>query len=416
MNCRMAIDWKAEVEKRRDDILEDLKTMLRIESVRDESIATADAPLGPGPKEALDAFLNIGKRDGFEVEEFDGMAGHIKFGDGKEDLGILAHVDVMPAGKGWDTDPFNPVIKDGKLYARGASDDKGPSMAAYYGLKIVKELGLPVNKKVRFILGTDEESQWRGMSHYFEKMPAPDFGFSPDAFFPIINGEKGNVSFFINFAGSNGDAEVKLVHFEAGLRENMVPRDAKAVLAGIKLEDVEAAFADFVAANPVSGQAYEEAGNVVLELIGKAAHAQEPRNGENAGTYLATFLANYNLAGDAKNFIEFTAKYLHKDSRMNALGATFSDEIMGDLTMNSGIFAFDENKGGKITLNFRFPKGMDENDIKASLTKATAAMNVTIDQGRVQVPHYVSPEDPLVKTLLVKKHMEWSLVAGHMAA
>ena len=151
MNYRMAIDWKAEVEKRRDDILEDLKTMLRIESVRDESIATADAPLGPGPKEALDAFLNIGKRDGFEVEEFDGMAGHIKFGDGKEDLGILAHVDVMPAGKGWDTDPFNPVIKDGKLYARGASDDKGPSMAAYYGLKIVKELGTKVGEKA-FIL------------------------------------------------------------------------------------------------------------------------------------------------------------------------------------------------------------------------------------------------------------------------
>lgn len=396
----MAIDWQAEVAKRKDDLLNDLKTMLEIESVRDESIATADAPLGPGPKAALDKFLEIGKRDGFETMELDGLAGHIAYGQGDETLAILGHVDVMPAGKGWDTDPFKPVIKDGRLYARGASDDKGPSMAAYYGLKIVKELGLPVNKKVRFILGTDEESQWRGMSHYFEKMPAPDFGFSPDAFFPIINGEKGNVSFFINFAGSNGDAEVKLVHFEAGLRENMVPRDAKAVLAGIKLEDVEAAFADFVAANPVSGQAYEEAGNVVLELIGKAAHAQEPRNGENAGTYLATFLANYNLAGDAKNFIEFTAKYLHKDSRMNALGATFSDEIMGDLTMNSGIFAFDENKGGKITLNFRFPKGMDENDIKASITKATAAMNVTIDQGRVQVPHYVSPEDPLVKTLL----------------
>lgn len=187
----MTIDWQQEVEKRKDDIIADLERMLRVKSVRDESQATADAPLGPGPKAALDEFLKIAERDGFETMELDGMAGHIQYGKGDTDLGILAHVDVMPAGNGWDTDPFEPVIKDGNLYARGASDDKGPSMAAYYGMKIVKELGLPVNKKIRFILGTDEESSWRGMKHYFASMPQPDLGFSPDAFFPIINGERG---------------------------------------------------------------------------------------------------------------------------------------------------------------------------------------------------------------------------------
>lgn len=192
----MSIDWKKEAENRKDEMLADLKTMLEIESVRDESKGTPEAPLGPGPKEALDKFLEIGKRDGFETLELDGLAGHIEFGEGDETMAMLAHVDVMPAGKGWNTDPFKPVIKDGNLYARGAQDDKGPGMACYYGLKIIKELGLPVSKKVHFILGTDEESQWRGMTHYFEKMPQPDFGFSPDAFFPVINGEKGNVSFF----------------------------------------------------------------------------------------------------------------------------------------------------------------------------------------------------------------------------
>ena len=400
----MTIDWKAEAQKRKDEMLADLKTMLKIESVRDEAKGTPEAPLGPGPKEALDKFLEIGKRDGFETLELDGLAGHIAYGEGDETLGMLAHVDVMPAGEGWNTDPFEPVEKDGRLYARGASDDKGPSMAAYYGLKIVKELGLPVSKKVRFILGTDEESQWRGMTHYFEKMPQPDFGFSPDAFFPIINGEKGNVTFVADFGKTNTGKD-ELVSFEAGLRENMVPRDAEVYVKTADKQAMLTAFDAFVAKNPITGTAYEKDGKVYLHVIGKAAHAQEPRNGENAATYMATFLKDFDFGGDATSFIEFTAKYLHKDSRMESFGIAYTDEIMGDLTMNSGIYSFDANKGGQITLNFRFPKGTDEKDIEAGLKKAAEPLNIEIKRsGKLQVPHYVSPSDPLVETLLNVYH------------
>lgn len=396
----MAINWQAEANKHKEDLLADLKTMLEIESVRDEANKTAEAPLGPGPKEALDKFLEIAKRDGFETLELDGLAGHIEYGAGDETLGILAHVDVMPAGAGWNTDPFKPVIKDGRLYARGASDDKGPSMAAYYALKIVKESGLPVSKKVRFILGTDEESQWRGMTHYFEKMPQPDFGFSPDAFFPIINGEKGNVSFIAEVAGTNG-GQVELLSFDAGLRENMVPRDAEVYLKTTQDKEILQAFDAFVAANPITGTAYRKGDALYLHIIGKAAHAQEPRNGENAATYMATFLQQFAFGGAAAAFINFTADYLHRDSRMEKFGIAYTNEIMGDLTMNSGIYNFEAGKGGQITLNFRFPKGMDETDIKNGLEKAATPLDITVKRsGKLQVPHYVSPEDPMVKTLL----------------
>ncbi|WP_409022739.1 dipeptidase PepV [Dellaglioa sp. P0083] len=395
----MSIDWKAEVEKRQDALLEDLFAMLKIESVRDESIATTEAPLGPGPKAGLDKFLEIGTRDGFETLNLDGLAGHIEFGEGDETLGILAHVDVMPAGNGWDTDPFTPVVKDGRIYARGASDDKGPGMAAYYGLKIIQELGLPVSKKVRFIIGTDEESGWRGMTHYLENMPEPDFGFSPDAFFPIINGEKGNITYFLNFKGSNGDKD-QLLEFDAGLRENMVPRDAKAVIKTEYGAEMEEVFNDFIAANIVTGKMERNNDIVTISMVGKAAHAQEPKNGENAGTFLALFLNQFNFGGDAANYLRLAADYLHRDSRMNNFSIAFTDDIMGDLTMNSGIFTFKADKGGQIALNFRFPKGMTEVDIKRGLENVTNEMNVAIEAGRLQGPHYVSPEDPLVKTLL----------------
>lgn len=129
----------------------------------------------------------MAERDGYKTRNIDNYAGDFEFGEGDEVLGIFAHLDVVPAGSGWDTDPYEPVIKDGRLYARGSSDDKGPTMACYYALKIIKELGLPVSKKVRFIVGTDEESGWGDMEYYFAHngLKDPDFGFSPDAEFQL---------------------------------------------------------------------------------------------------------------------------------------------------------------------------------------------------------------------------------------
>ncbi|MCC7666675.1 dipeptidase PepV [Liquorilactobacillus satsumensis] len=396
----MQINWKEEIQKRREALLTDLQALLKIESVRDETQATGAAPFGPGPRAALEKFLEAAQRDGFKTENVDHVAGHIEYGTGKETLGILAHVDVMPAGQGWQTNPFIPVIKDGRLYARGASDDKGPAMAAYYGLKLLKELQLPISKKVRLILGTDEESGWRCMTHYFEKMPTPDFGFSPDAFFPLINGEKGNVTYNVDFQGGNGE-QVKLLAFTAGLRENMVPRDASARLSGIELSEVQPLLARYVADMPITGQAQAEDGLVTITIVGKAAHAQEPRNGENAGTYLALFLKQLGLGGGALNFISFAADYLHQDSRMSNFGLNFTDSVMGDLTMNAGIFEFEAAKGGRITLNFRYPRGIKPTQLQAGLAKVLQKVDAELNlTGKTQEPHYVSSEDPLVQTLL----------------
>ena len=142
-----AIDFTAEVEKRKEDLLADLFSLLEINSERDDSKVDAEHPFGPGPVKALEKFLEIADRDGYPTKNVDNYAGHFEFGDGEEVLGIFAHMDVVPAGSGWDTDPYTPTIKDGRLYARGASDDKGPTTACYYGLKIIKELGLQLLRK-----------------------------------------------------------------------------------------------------------------------------------------------------------------------------------------------------------------------------------------------------------------------------
>lgn len=399
----MTIDWTKEVELRKDDLLEDLKQLLRINSERDDNQATADAPFGPGPKVALQHMLAYGERDGFTVKNVDNYAGHIEFGEGDETLGLFGHMDVVPAGDGWDTDPYEPTIKDGKLYARGSSDDKGPSIAAYYAMKIIKDLNLPLSKKIRFVIGSDEESGWGDMDHYFKTETAPDFGFSPDAEFPIINGEKGNISMRLQTAGTNGTDYI-LEYFQAGLRENMVPGTATAIIKvpTDQNESVIKAFDTYLAAQPVTGHVAVAEGAITLHLTGKNAHGANPQDGINAGTFLAAFLQDYAFEAGAKDFLKLAGTTLHEDYYGEKEGTAFEDEKMGKLTMNAGLFDFKaDSVDNYINLNFRYPQGTNPATIQAGLETTIANPVVKVVPGeRNMEPHYVPVDDPLVATLL----------------
>jgi len=120
--------------------------------------------------------------------------GFAEWGEAEDYIRVLAHVDVVPAPREWITPSYEPTIRDGKLYARGTIDDKGPGMAAFYALKILKDLGLPLKRKIRMIYGTDEESGMRCVQHYLDVEPVPTYGFSPDNEFPIVYAEKEQIN------------------------------------------------------------------------------------------------------------------------------------------------------------------------------------------------------------------------------
>ncbi|MBY4970649.1 dipeptidase PepV [Streptococcus suis] len=396
----MTVNFRAEFDKRKDEFLADLFDLLRINSERDDSQADAQHPFGPGPVRALDKFLEIAQRDGYSTKNVDNYAGHFEFGEGDEVLGIFGHLDVVPAGSGWNTDPYEPQIIDGKLFARGSSDDKGPTMACYYGLKIIKELGLPTSKKVRFIVGTDEESGWADMDYYFEHvgLPLPDFGFSPDAEFPIINGEKGNITAYLHFTGENSGA-AKLHSFTGGLRENMVPESATAIISG-DLADLDSKLADFTAAYGLKADAETlENGQVQVTVIGKSAHGSTPEEGINGATYLAKFLSQFAFDGAAKAYLDLAGQVLLEDHAAQKLGVAIYDEQMGALSMNAGVFKFDETSSDNtIALNFRYPKNTNPETIKAGLEKLGVEAVSLSAHGHT--PHYCPIDDPMVATLL----------------
>ncbi|MGT2887217.1 dipeptidase PepV [Streptococcus didelphis] len=396
------IDFKAEVDKRKEAMLEDLMNMLRINSERDDSQADEKHPFGPGPVKALEHFLAMAERDGYKTRNIDNYAGDFEFGQGDQVLGIFGHLDVVPAGSGWDTAPYEPVIKDNKIYARGSSDDKGPTLACYYALKIIKELGLPVSKKVRFVVGTDEESGWGDMDYYFAHngLKNPDFGFSPDAEFPIINGEKGNITEYLHFNGQNQGAFV-LHSFKGGLRENMVPESAKAVISSVHpLNVLQASLEQFLSEHKVDGSIEANGSDIEVTIIGKSAHGSTPELGINGATLLAKYLNQFDFQGPAKAFLSIAGDTLHEDFDAQKLGLAYSDDKMGALSMNAGVFNFDKDSNDNtIALNFRYPKGTDAATLKAGLEKLEGISGVSLSEHEHK-PHYVPIDDDLVSTLL----------------
>ena len=137
-------------------MMRDIARMVAINSER--MPAEEGMPFGRGPYEALCEFMELAKERGFEPKNYDNCVAAIDLNNHEKQLDILAHLDVVPAGEGWTvTDPFEACIKDGRIYGRGTADDKGPAIVAMYALQCVRDLGIPLSKNARLIVGTDEE-------------------------------------------------------------------------------------------------------------------------------------------------------------------------------------------------------------------------------------------------------------------
>lgn len=401
----MKIDWEQEMEKFRGELLQRTKEFLAIESVLDESSAGPGAPFGKGVAEALEYLLDLARKDGFETKNLDGYAGHVEYGEGEELIGVLGHVDVVPPGDGWTTPPFAPEIRDGKLYARGAIDDKGPTMAAYFALRLIKELGLPLSKRVRLILGTDEENLWRDMAYYFEREEMPSMGFAPDADFPIIYAEKGLLDITLvgdgSAAAGEADAEAwMLARWEAGHRFNMVPDGARAVLEGSgDVFDLKMKYQDYLLQNRIRGYAQEADDHLLLVLEGRSHHGSEPDKGLNAGLELARFLHSIALDPEGARFIGMIHDLLVDDFFGNKLGIAQEDDTVGPLTVNAGVFRYEKGGERRLGLNVRYPIRGDSESILSAIAERVRPYGFEIGETDHKPSHYIEPDHPLVRTL-----------------
>lgn len=349
------------IEKNKEEIVQKICDLIKIPSISDETKVEENMPFGIECNNALEYMLRLGKNLGFRTKNVDGYCGYIEFGEGKELLGIISHLDVVPADESdWRiTKPFEPKIVDNKIYGRGAIDDKGPTISALYAMKAVKET-IKANKRIRLILGLNEEKEWKCIKHYKEHEEMPTSGFSPDADFPCIYAEKGITNIFVEMPYEN--IEEKLIIEKIDCKNNalnVVPKYCECIVNSnyLKIENVKNDIEEIVEKNKFNIQ-FKIIDDTHIELIsnGISSHSAHPDLGKNAITQLLMLLYDlYNKNNIKNELLEFFNKYLNLDYNGNKLEINKKDES-GNLTLNIGRFYINsETRKLKIAMNLRIP-------------------------------------------------------------
>lgn len=384
------------IDSYRDDLIKSLRSLLSIPSVKGQP--EKGMPFG---KDINDAALNVYelcKSLGFETKNFDGYVITAEYGTGKEAFAVLSHLDVVPAVGNWTYPPFEAKIVDGKLYARGAADDKGPAMCSIYALKAIKEAGIDLNKRnCRLIFGTDEESGWGDIAYYEKVEGLPEIGISPDASYPVINSEKG--LYHVVLTKEFNENTKDIIELKGGSRANIVPdiATAKAYLNAEKVKEMED-----LAKELGVGLTYKTDGEIYeLEVKGKGAHASTPALGLNAISALIILLANaYEESTEKLNALRLIADKIGMQYGGQNMGIYIEDET-GDLTLNVGIIDMDQNKLS-LTIDIRYPRATTGVKITDEFKKVFEGFTVNVTNDKE--PHFVSEDHELVKTMLDVYH------------
>ncbi|HWK23760.1 MAG TPA: dipeptidase PepV [Ureibacillus sp.] len=392
------MDWLKLAESRKEELVSELQQLIQIESVLDQETASETAPFGEGPLKALQFMLSLGEQQGFTSKNIDNVAGHLEMGSGEELLGILCHVDVVPVGDSWTYPPFKGEIVDGKLFGRGAIDDKGPTMAAYLAMKMVKDAGIPLSKRIRMIIGTDEESGFRCVDHYFKKEEMPTIGFAPDADFPLINAEKGIAILDFSQKGNVEDDE-QIIAFKAGQRSNMVPDQANVILHNVS-PSIEEEFQLFLEKNNTEGTLTKEEERYIITIKGKAAHAMEPEKGRNAAVLLSKFLQNIVTTKASQEFVTFVVNTFDGDHYGQSINLDYYDEMSGHTTLNPGVVLFHHKRGGHVQVSMRYSVSYSFEEKITEASKKVATFGFALDVASNSAPHYVPEDDEFVQKLL----------------
>lgn len=363
------------------EMVESIKAAVRINSVMDEDTATETMPFGKGVDEALRKTLEIAESLGFKTVYKDGYYGYAEVGEGEELIGILGHIDVVPVGdeSKWKFPPFSATEEDGYIYGRGTQDDKGPTIAAMYAVKALLDAGVKFGKRVRFIIGGDEENLWRCIAKYTENgEEIPSMGFTPDSSFPVTNAEKSLVQFYLRGKGS------KDLSLNISGALNAVPGVANYTgkLADKLTEKLDELKFD-----------YEKDGESVT-VIGKRVHAASADKGVNAIERLCKALYEIGVEDDVVRFVAELSDSVGSKILPNCI-----DDVSGTLTLNLGELIINE-KESKIGFDSRVPVKFTIEDLEDAVKEKAANYGLEFEEFDRLKSLYVPADSELIKTLV----------------
>ena len=376
---------------REDEFVDALAPLIAIDSTT--GTPEEGKPFGAGPAAALEAALALAKSWGFATANDEGYVGLVDLNEGPDQLHILAHLDVVGVGDGWDTDPFTLVREGDLIYGRGTDDDKGPAVAALMAMRCVKELGLPLTKNVKLVLGTDEETGSRDIAHYYSHAPFAPNAVTPDSDFPVTNIEKARYAPTFGCDWDPVDAYPCLTSVKGGIRSNVAPGYCEARIAGhveVFLPELEG----------IRFEMEEDEEGITLRSYGKEAHASTPDEGRNAITAMLEALTQLPLHGTPQTDAvhRLSGLFPYGDNAGEHLGVAQRDEASGALTLTLSVLDI-TCEGFSGQFDVRAPICATEDNL-VRVMEAVCAQNGWYCKGEMVEAHVVEADSDFIRTLL----------------
>lgn len=360
------IDFKQVIASNKEAFYQDLDKVMQVASIKGAPVA--GAPFGSEPKKALETALALAQEYGFETGTVADAVGYAQWGTGDEYIGVVGHLDVVPAGDGWSFPPFALSKKDGRFYGRGVLDNKGPILACLFGLKLLKELNVPMNQTIRIIFGTDEESGSGDIPLYLAEEKPPVFGFTPDCKYPVVYGERG----IVNYEITTSFDPVELAEIGA--------------LVGDQARD------------HVPDKLKIQWGDNVLSVEGKRAPSNAPELGENAITLLAGKIINETaVSGQLADYFNWIVDCLAEKHHGEGLGINFEDPDSGQLMLTP--YQLEKKDDAFVlSLAIRYPVTYTEEQVTTELKKHLPEHSQLTVVRRIKGSHH-SLKDPRIQQL-----------------
>lgn len=392
--------FKNHIDKLKNEIVSSTCELIKIPSVNKESTSES-MPFGEECNNALEYVLDLANNLGFKTKNIDGYCGYVEFGEGEELMGIIGHLDVVPEGENWTYPPFSGTVSNGKIYGRGAIDDKGPVIASLYAMKVVMD-NCKIKKRVRLILGLNEEKDWKCIEYYKLHEEIPSFGFSPDADFPCIYAEKSllNVHLISNYKAND---KIKIINIDYNDNAmNVVPKFCRIMLNIDNTIDIDECIINLTILskkhNFNTTVMKDNDNNIIIESFGISAHSAHPDLGINAISNIIIILNEllkiYNINIE---LLSMFCRYIHTQYNGDDLNINFPDES-GKLTLNVARFFLQDNTLG-ISMNLRIPINTSIDKIKNSFNNLFENTSIIVDFDGEKPSLYIPKDNYLVTTL-----------------
>ena len=374
----------AYLDKRKDEIIQELISLASIKSVSDENSDVK--PFGQGCQDVLAWMLEKGKKQGFKTRNFENYLGCIELDNHSSDsIGLWSHLDVVPEGEGWLTPPYTPTLKDGFLFGRGVGDNKSAAIGVFFIQQAIRDLKIEMKHNVQLYLGCNEEVGMKDVEYFVKNYEAPKFSLVPDAGFPGMSGEFGRVRYILK---SRNKVSSQIKELNAGMAFNIIPNHAYIILEdnGFDLSNISDEY-----------KVTRENNWIKIEAFGKSCHAAFPEGGINAIYALTSLLCKLDLCENDKKIFEFLTN-VNQDSYGTFLRVDKSDEISGQTVSSGTVLRL--NDGYVELLNDCRHCVTDTNDhIVENITKNSDSYDFDVEIIERSKPSYIDPNSEVAQTI-----------------